>query len=299
MVAKQHESLPALVIAAHGRRGHLQCTDGKTRRYMVKGRKMRVVCGDRVCWSPQSDGAVVLVTEICPRENTLSRPSPRDGKAEILAANLTQVAVVIAPVPEPDLFIVDRYLCAAELMGCESILVLNKSDMEATRNGYAEDYAAIGYATIEVSAKTADGLDNLANKMNDQITILVGQSGVGKSSLINALIPDSSAAVGELSTATSEGTHTTTASIMHTLPCGNRLIDTPGIRDFIPHIDDARHVQEGFREIFDVVGGCRFANCQHLREPDCAVKQAVESGDVAARRYESYKRLLRSVTNDA
>jgi ribosome biogenesis GTPase len=121
---------------------------------------------------------------------------------------------------------------------------------------------------------------------------MVGQSGIGKSSLINALVPGASVEVGKLSPATDEGKHTTTASVMHKLPNGGRLIDTPGVREFIPHISDSRNVQAGFREIIDAAEKCRFSDCQHLREPDCAVKNLVTSGKIGRRRYESYKRLI-------
>jgi len=288
------ESATALVIAAHGGRGLLELADGRHQRYLVKGRRLRVVCGDRVAWRPAEDGEEAIVTGISPRRNALQRPSPGGGKPGILAANLTQVVVVAAPLPAPDLFLIDRYLCSATLMGCKVMLVFNKRDMEAGCG--TREYLSIGYRVIECSAKTGRGLAALAGAINGQIAILVGQSGVGKSSLINALVPGSSVVTGAVSAATSEGIHTTTASVMHRLPGGGGLIDTPGVRDFVPYIDEARNVQTGFPEMVAVCGNCRFADCRHLREPDCAVKIAVSSGKISARRYESYKRLLRTVS---
>ena len=139
------------------------------------------------------------------------------------------------------------------------------------------------------------GFDALAAAFRDCTGILVGQSGVGKSSLLNALVPDAEAATGALSRATAEGTHTTSASVMHRLPGGGRLVDTPGERDFIPAVPADASVQAGFPEILAAAPGCRFRNCLHLREPGCAVKAAVTDGTVSARRYESYRRLLRAV----
>jgi ribosome biogenesis GTPase len=285
-----------LVTAAYGRRGVLETGTGESRRYVTKGRRLKAVCGDRVSWSEQEHGNTVLLTDILERTNVLERQAPDRTEAEILAANLTCMGVVFAPAPVPDWYLVDRYLCAAELMGCGVILVGNKNDIKFDQPGDEEEireYLGLEYAVLSVSAQTGDGIDGLAAAMENQTGVLVGQSGVGKSSLINRLVPDAEITVGNLSAATSEGTHTTTASAMHRLPGGGRLIDTPGVRDFVPFIRDAARVQAGFPEILAVADGCRFSNCQHLREPDCAVKAARDLGRVSARRYEAYKRLRR------
>jgi len=294
-VARDDTHRQGLIIAAHGRRGRVELESGGTRRYLVKGRKLRAVCGDRVGCSPLPHGGGVLVTEIHPRDNALRRPAPGSGRPEVLAANLSLLAVVLAPVPRADLFLIDRYLCAARQMDCQALLVCNKSDITDAEPADLEEYHRLGYSVLPVSAATGEGLEALAGIMDGQVGILVGQSGVGKSSLVNRLVPDAAARVAEISGTTAEGRHTTTASIMHRLPAGGRLIDTPGVRDFIPLIDDPGEVQAGFPEIQLLAGQCRFANCRHYREPDCAVRAAVADQRVSARRYESYRRLLRAV----
>ncbi len=205
---------------------------------------------------------------------------------------------MIARVPATDWHLVDRYLAAAELMGCRAVLVDNKSDTsvpeaDAARAQEMTVYRDLGYPSLSVSARTGAGVDGLIEALRDEIAILVGQSGVGKSSLINRLVPGADIVVGQLSAASAEGTHTTTASAMHRLPDGGRLIDTPGVRDFVPAIVDGSRVQLGFPEIRARADECRFGNCRHLREPDCAVKRAVEAGAISPRRYETYKRLAR------
>jgi ribosome biogenesis GTPase len=284
-----------LVIAAHGRRGSLRTAADDQLRYLVKGRSMKVVCGDYVNWTAQEHGDTAIITSIVTRKNSLERqPVGRSG-SEVLAANLTCLVVVCAPKPTPDWFLIDRYLCAATLMNCRCILVENKSDLaDATIDTQeADNYAGIGYPWLRMSATDGKGTDALAVELCDATAIFVGQSGVGKSSLINSLVPDAKIRTGALSTASDEGTHTTTASIMHDLPGGGRLIDTPGVRDFVPAIPDTTQIQSGFPEIAKFREDCRFKDCQHLREPDCAVKQALTDGQITPRRYESYRRLLR------
>lgn len=288
-----------LVIAAHGRRGRLETQSGDRLPYLVQGRRLRVVCGDHVGWVFDDHGALAVVSGIAPRTNALERqPAGRSG-AEVLAANLSLMIVVCAPKPEPDWFLVDRYLCTGELMGCRLLLASNKSDLaehERNHETILRDYERIGYTCLSVSAQKNRGIDTLQDALHDQTGIFVGQSGVGKSSLINRLVPDAGIAVGAISASTQEGTHTTTASAMHDLPGGGRLIDTPGVRDFIPAVPEPESVQAGFPDILAAADQCRFSDCRHLREPDCGVKQAVQSGTVTQRRYESYKRLLRAVS---
>lgn len=287
-----------LVIAAYGRRGLLETDSAETVKYLVKGRRLKVVCGDRVDWHRDRHTQEAIVTGVRPRSNTLERLAPDRPEPELLAANLTCVAVVVAPLPETDWHLTDRYLAAGELMGCRALLVDNKQDSEgppadAARAAEMAAYRDLGYDCLPVSAQTGRGIDALIDSLRDEISILVGQSGVGKSSLINRLAPGADIVVGELSAASDEGTHTTTASAMNRLPGGGRLIDTPGVRDFVPAIVDTARIQLGFPEIVERADDCRFADCRHLREPDCAVKQAVDAGAINARRYETYKRLAR------
>jgi ribosome biogenesis GTPase len=279
-----------LVIASYGQRGILADQSEKEHRYILKGRKLRVVCGDRVIWRAADRSGEVIVTGIQERRNVLERPNSR-GKPELIAANLSQLVIVLAPLPAPDFFLADRYLCAAEILGANALISWNKTDLADSLPVELLEYQNLGYAITPTSTKSGAGVAALESSLAEGISMLVGQSGVGKSSLINRLVPNADVNVGALSSANREGRHTTTASFMHTLPNGGKLIDSPGVREFAPVIRDPGKIQNGFREIARLADACRFTNCQHLREPDCAVKQACDSGDISARRYESYKRL--------
>jgi ribosome biogenesis GTPase len=290
--AAQDSSKAGLVIAAHGRRGILETADGSALPYVVRGRQLQVCCGDHVHWQAFADGDPVVVNGIAPRRNQLSRQPSRGSKAETIAANISHLIVVMAALPAPDLFITDRYLCAAYLMGAKAAIAWNKAELAPLPAAELAVYAAIGCPLFPVSAATGAGLEALFNWSLQGVGLLVGQSGVGKSSLLNRLVPGSNTATGRLSTASDEGRHTTTASIMYTLGNGGRLIDTPGVRDFVPAIPDLRDIAHGFVEIGTTGRNCRFADCSHLREPGCAVSAAVLSGRIDARRYESYRRLM-------
>lgn len=284
----------ALVTATFSQRMGLRLDDGSEVTGRLKGKTIRPVCGDRVEAQAISNEPEWLITSILPRRNELSRPDKR-GRIEILAANFDLICVVTADAPPADWFIVDRYLAAAELANVAALVVFNKTDLGLAIESSATelaDYEKIGYGAVRCSAKTGDNLDELQRHLRRRTAIIVGQSGVGKSSLINRLIEDADQQTAALSKSTGEGRHTTANSVMWSLPGGGAVIDSPGVRDYAPAIDAPDLVVRGFREIDELGQNCRFANCRHLREPDCAVKSAAESGEISARRYESYRRLL-------
>lgn len=283
----------AIIVASFGRRGRLELATGGPLPYLVRGRKLRPVCGDEVRYEIIEDSErFALVTRVEPRSNALERLAPRSQRPEVLAANITHVCVVIAPAPAPDLLLMDRFLCMAELMSCQAAVIRNKLDLGPLPDEAEAAVTALPYARLDVSAQAGEGLGRVANWIGNGTAVLVGQSGVGKSALLNALVPAARAETGALSTGTGFGRHTTTAAIMHRMPAGGRLIDTPGVRTFLPAVSRARDLQDGFPEIREHRGGCRFADCQHVQEPDCAVRLAMDAGTISARRYASYRRLL-------
>ena len=286
----------AEVIATYGR--HLLLRDAAGERRMARpiGRQLEIVCGDRV--QCRAEGELLLVEAILERDSFLRRSTLR-GRSEPLAANLTQLAVILAPLPAPDLFMIDRYLCAAECAALRTLIVLNKCELATAPPVLQElqQYVALGYRVLPVSARAASeaesGLAQFRQALQDQTTILVGQSGVGKSSLTRLVTSDTAdIVIGELMRE-EEGRHTTTASRLYDCEAGGRIVDSPGVRDFAPAIDDLERRTLGFREVAQLAPQCRFQDCSHMHEPHCAVRTAFESGAMHARRYESYRRLRR------
>jgi len=282
----------ATVTATFSRRMRLRLDDGSEVDARIKGKRIKPVCGDLVDAEPIDNEHDWLITSIVERRNELTRPNMR-GQVEVLAANLDYLVVVAAAEPKPDWFIVDRYLCAAELMGIGAGVVFNKSDLGTSSVLYELDtYFDIGYDVVSCSELTGDGIDNVRSLLESHCAIIVGQSGVGKSSIINSLIGDDVQKTAQISDKSREGRHTTVNSAMIALPDGGWIIDSPGVRDYAPALESSIAAAEGFREIRDAAQECRFANCRHLREPGCAVKDRCESGAISPRRYESYKRIV-------
>jgi ribosome biogenesis GTPase len=285
----------ATVIGTYSRRMRLRLADGREVDARIRGKRLKPVCGDRVTAEAIPDEPEWLVTAIRDRDNALTRPNVR-GQTEVLAANIDLLVVVAASPPAPDWFVVDRYLCAAEDMGVPAAVAFNKSDLRDSEVPGLQDYEAIGYPAASCSAQTGEGIERLRAIIHGNTAIIVGQSGVGKSSLINRLAGDARLRTGEVSERSGEGRHTTVNSTMLELPGGGAVIDSPGVRDYAPALESETRVIRGFRELERAGHDCRFANCRHLREPGCAVKAAVADGRISARRYESYKRLLALTT---
>ncbi len=287
-------SLAGRVVASHGRDATVVGADGGRVHCRLQGRRLAVVCGDRVRWqSTSTEGGAGVIVEVLPRTSLLARISSR-GDPEPVAANLTQLVAVVASIPAPDFGLCDRYLAAAEWNGLAACVVANKSDLEDSRaslDAPLADYARIGYPVVRASKRLADGVDALRERLAGGTSVLVGQSGVGKSSLTNALVPGVAATVAEVTRASESGRHTTTTAALYTLPSGGELIDSPGVRDFSPPLPAPREIAGGFREIATLAADCRFRDCLHRREPGCRVTAAA-GGAVSVRRLESYLRML-------
>jgi ribosome biogenesis GTPase / thiamine phosphate phosphatase len=284
------------VVASHGRQLDVKDAHGVRHACRLHGRQLRVVCGDEVHFGYATAGDnQANVYGILPRQSLLERLNGR-GLPEPVVANLTQLVVVVAPEPRPDWDVVDRYLAGAEWANLTALIVLNKCDIdsESTHTAYAQlaTYGALNYPVLSCSTRGAPGTDALRGHLRAATSVLVGQSGTGKSSLLNAIVPEARAVTQEISAATEEGRHTTTTAALHEIAGGGALVDSPGVRDYAPPLPLARQIGEGFREISAAGAGCRFADCLHRTEPDCRVRHAAQVGTVEARRYQSYLRLL-------
>lgn len=296
MSAPIADEFEAEVVAAFGR--HLRVRAGEQElKARPSGRRLSIVCGDHVRCTVDRRHDEILIVEVLPRRTLLARANLR-GESEPVVANITQLIVVVAPLPRPDLFMVDRYLCAATSAGIHGALAVNKCDLEMDRElrGEWAALAGVGYRLIHCSAKAGDGLESLRALLAGDVSVLVGQSGVGKSSLVQALLPRAEVITGELMR-DEEGRHTTTASRAYRLDevdgRAGTLIDSPGVRDFAPAIDLLDESTLGFPEVATRASRCRFQDCEHMQEPACAVIAAVAAGEMSARRYESYRRLRR------
>lgn len=282
------------IVASHGRQVTVEDADGVRHSCRLHGRRLEAVCGDVVRWGHALAGDTQgIVYEIATRTSLLERLDGT-GRTEPVVANLTQLVAVVAPRPMPDWFVVDRYLAGAEWSGLKALVALNKYELDgaAALDEELGNYRAIGYDFVHCSTRGEPGVVALAEHLRDATSVLVGQSGTGKSSLLNALVPEALAVTQEISAATEEGRHTTTTAALHRLASGGNLIDSPGVRDYAPALPAVRDVGTGFREIHATAGGCRFQDCLHGTEPACAVRRAVEGGEIRARRFESYRRLV-------
>lgn len=252
------------------------------------------VCGDRVVWQSAGDNQGV-VTTIEKRDSVLVRPN-YSGHEKPLAANITKIVIVLAPEPAPQRYLLDQYLITAANLGIDAVICLNKTDLLSSKTMAIfdqdfGDYPGIGYPLIKVSAKQERGLQPLLEQMHHQTAILLGQSGVGKSSLISSLLPDLEIQTGRLSAASGLGCHTTTAATLYHLPSGGDLIDSPGVRSFRPAIKERTDLEKGFVEFSPYLGKCRFSNCKHLQEPDCAIVKAMEQGEIDPRRLNNFRHM--------
>ena len=279
------------VLASFGR-GVLVQTDGAALRCGLTGRKQRIVCGDRIAWTYPDSADGPSVQSVEPRRNLIERIDAR-GRPESVAANVDRLAIVVAAEPKPDWFLVDRYWAGAALKDLQALIIVNKQDL-GTESILPElqTYRSLGLRCIETAANSGSGVDELKTLLTDSVSLLVGQSGVGKSSLVNSLAPDAAAQTAEL-TRDAEGRHTTTTARWYRLAANSAIIDAPGVRDFAPPASLARAAERGFIEIHEHSADCRFKDCRHMEEPGCAVRTAVLGRSIAARRYESYRRLFR------
>jgi ribosome biogenesis GTPase len=280
----------------------IRASSGETYEASLRGRlkkepdeSRKLAVGDRVVLSPDVRGTHWVIEEILPRHSQLARRAPGGGQGErIVAANVDQVIVVFAASkPDPHRRMLDRFLVIAEANSLEARIVINKIELvdRETAERTFSDYLSAGYAVHFTSVKQRIGLDELHRELEGRTSALTGPSGVGKSSLMNAMYPGLDLRVGEISESVNKGRHTTVGALLHPLPDSGYVVDTPGLREIATWGLSSTELDSCFREFRDFIASCRFGNCTHRVEPGCAIRGAVDSGIISPDRYDSYLRL--------
>lgn len=285
---------PGKIISHYGSSVAVEDAHGKSYRCFFR-QALKLVVGDDVLWS-QTHGDEGVVTSILPRRTILSRFG-KDGREQVMAANIDNVVVMLsASLPCVPLDI-DRYLLATELSNMQAVLVVNKIDLlDEAQLAYWQSalqlYTDLGYPVYFTNVFDKKSLRVLIDTLQRGSSIIIGQSGVGKSSLIKTLLPEASIRVGEVAQGSHLGKHTTTGAYLYHLPTGGDLIDSAGIRHFSGWLSHHHDLIDGFREFLPYLGHCKFRNCEHKKEPACALKEAVESGEIDANRLENYHTIM-------
>lgn len=278
------------VVAAHGRQYIVETADGQRLPCFPRGKKSEVACGDDVEIT-QSSPDQGVIDAILPRRHLLYRSN--EIRQKLIAANVDQLVVVVACEPAFSDDLVTRALIAAESQEIEVLIVLNKCDLAERLPAARRQtgvFAGLGYRVLELCAR--DHAEDLRPQLQGRTSVLVGQSGMGKSTLVNALIPEAGAATREISQALDSGKHTTTHATLYHLDTDSHLIDSPGLQEFgLGHLERGE-IEYAFREFRPYLGHCRFRDCRHDREPDCALRPAVDAGKIEKTRFASYRRLV-------
>ncbi len=288
---------PGLVLAHYGTQVHVESLPDDPQgpclqRCHRRANLPALATGDRVLWQPAAlEDGIGVVSALLPRRSLLERPDGH-GHSKPIAANIDQLLIVIAPQPTTRDLSIDRYLVAAHAADLQPLLVLNKRDLaEAADLARLDRYRHLGYDCLSLSARSGE-LDELRQILPGRVSAFVGLSGVGKSSLVNALLPDIQQVTRELSSHSGLGQHTTTTARLFHLPGGGDLIDSPGIREFGLGLLTGEQILAGFPEIASWRGRCRFRNCRHEHEPGCAFVAAVAAGELSQERFASLRSLL-------
>lgn len=288
-----------LVLAHHGTNVEIEDATGTILSCKKRQHLGPVVPGDRVVWQLDPDTKTGVVLTVAPRTTLLSRPDSR-GQVHAVAANVDQMFIVIAPTPAPNQTTVDRYLIAAEAENIQPILVLNKQDLLQANPQQAQElldfvqqYKQLGIVTLTLSATQKQNINTLLEQLTDKISVFVGQSGVGKSSLIDNLLPNQIIKTGEISELTKLGKHTTTtARLYHLENNSGSIIDSPGMREFPLWPLAPDELAHGFIEFRPFLHTCKFRNCLHTIEPGCALLNAAKEGKISSIRLLSYQKIL-------
>jgi ribosome biogenesis GTPase len=279
-----------IVVAAHGRHYLVETEDAALVRCVPRGKKSLLACGDRVRFAA-AGGDTGVVEGFAPRSSLFLRAAPHRQK--LIAANATQIAIVVAGEPSFSDELVCRILLATECQEIKALLVLNKADLESATLAAAlrlRQFEVAGYPVLAISAKS--DVRPLEERLRDETTVLIGQSGMGKSTIVNALVPGADVRTQEISTFLDAGRHTTSATRLFRLAGGGAIVDSPGLQEFgLAHLTRAQ-IENGFPELRALAGQCRFNDCRHDSEPGCAVRAAVEAGRLASRRLELLHRIL-------